>query len=328
MSGQLAPLVPIQRADEIRIQCVFLVLFATVSFRSIPRILSVLQPELWVPHFTSVINWSLRFGLALLQSAGAVEAPWVAIIDASIDVSVQKVLVILRVPLSALAARGSAITLKDAECIGISIADNWNGELVCAFLKDVFAKTGTPVAIIQDGGSDLNKGVKLLNKSWETSIPVIEDVGHFAANALKAAYSTLMIFQKFLVLICKAAAKLRQSDLAFLTPPKLRSKGRFQNISKLAAWAALVLPLLGDPGRVESTSLAAKLRAFIPRLARYRAFLTAFSSTCLIVSEFLALMKNKGLNQETYELAKTQLNKLPQDIATAKLDIQFDFVVP
>lgn len=256
--------------------------------------------------------------MALLQGVGTVKEPWVAIIDASIDVAVQKVLVILRVPVAALQARGSAVTLQDAECIGISIADTWTGESVSRFLQETFERSGDPVAIIKDGGSDLNKGVNLLNAARKITIPVIEDLGHFAANALKAQYSTLLTFKNFLALICKAAAKLRQSDLAFLTPPKLRSKGRFQNITKLANWAALILPLLGAPGRVSSLSLAARLRAFIPRLACYRIFLEAFSKTCHIVSEFLALMKNKGLNRATYFIALAKLQELPEDSVVRK----------
>jgi hypothetical protein len=253
--------------------------------------IAVLQPNQWQPHFTSVINWTLRYGLALLQAVGPIEAPWVAIIDASIDVAVQKVLLVLRVPVAALTARGSAITLEDAECIGVATATSWNGESVSSFLKEIFDRAGAPVAIIQDGGSDLNRGVKLLNidrlAARQDTIQVIEDVGHFAANALKAAYATLLVFQNFVTLICNAAAKLRQSELAYLTPPKLRTKGRFQNITKIAKWAARILDLLDTPGRVYMNSISLKLRLFVPGLAQYRIFIKSFSSACQLVGVLL-----------------------------------------
>ncbi len=308
---------PLKEANEIRTQCVLLVVVAVVSFRSVPKILSILQPNQWQPHFTSVINWTLRYGLALLQAAGPIEVPWVAIIYASIDVAVQKVLVVLRVPIAALEMRGSAITLEDAECVGITTATSWNGESVSNFLKETFDRVGAPAVIIKDGGSDLNKGVEILNANrqaaGQTAIQAIEDVGHFAANALKAAYAALLVFQNFLALIFKAAAKLRQSEIAFLTPPKLRSKGRFQNITKLAKWATRILNLLDTPGRIYANSLSLKLRIFVPGLDQYRVFIKSFSSTCQLVSSFLALMKNKGLNQNTYALAKTILEQLPQE---------------
>ena len=51
----------------------------------------------------------------------------------------------------------------------------------------------------------------------------------------------------------EGATKLRQTDLAFLIPPKLRSKGRFQAISKLNRWAKkLIDKKRGYPLRVYS----------------------------------------------------------------------------
>ena len=304
-------IIPINEAAQVRTQCVLLAVVAVVSFRSIPRILSILRPDQWKPHFTSTINWTLRFGLSLLRGVERVDTPWVAIVDETIDVAVQKALVVLRVPLSALATRGSAITLEDAQCIGISVADTWNGETVSEYLQQLFLRVGFPVAVVKDGGSDLERGVKLLNATTQAPIAAIEDVGHFAANALKAEYKLLLKFQKFLKLVCKIGAKLRQSELAFLTPPKLRTKGRFQNISKLAKWTASLLLLVSSSGRLKADSLGAKLRGFIPGLAGYRVFLEGFSNTCHLVNSFLALMKNKGFNQETYNLARTQLEQLP-----------------
>ncbi|MCU0691664.1 MAG: hypothetical protein MUF54_09705, partial [Polyangiaceae bacterium] len=43
-----------------------------------------------------------HLGLSLLQGVVPTDEPWVTIVDASIDVAIQKVLVVLRVPLSAL----------------------------------------------------------------------------------------------------------------------------------------------------------------------------------------------------------------------------------
>lgn len=84
-----------------------------------------MQSTLWIPNFTTVINWTLRFALALMKSTGIIEEPWIAIVDTSIDIACKKVLVVLRIPLSALQNRGSAITLADAECIGISVSETW-----------------------------------------------------------------------------------------------------------------------------------------------------------------------------------------------------------
>jgi len=94
--------VSIKKANATRSLCVLLVLNGVVSYRSIPRILTVFNEhtshhQKWIPHFTSVINWTLRFGLGLLQQVHPISAPWIAIIDHSIDVGTKKALVVLRV---------------------------------------------------------------------------------------------------------------------------------------------------------------------------------------------------------------------------------------
>ena len=90
-------LVDLAEARQVRSLCVSLVLQAVVSFRSVPRILALLRTEAllgidWVPHFTSVINWTLRVGLGLLRQVTPIDSSWVAIIDHSIDIGTKKAL--------------------------------------------------------------------------------------------------------------------------------------------------------------------------------------------------------------------------------------------
>jgi len=84
-----------------------LVIQAVVSYRSIPRILDLFNKKTplalkWGPHFTSVINGTLRLGLGRLKQVKPTGKPWLAIIDHSIDIGTKKVLVVLRVTLEAL----------------------------------------------------------------------------------------------------------------------------------------------------------------------------------------------------------------------------------
>ena len=59
-----------------RTLCVLIVLRAIVSFRSVPRILEVFEPLLRIkmpmPHFTSVINWTLRAGITVRGQYGEI----------------------------------------------------------------------------------------------------------------------------------------------------------------------------------------------------------------------------------------------------------------
>ena len=142
------------------------------SIRAVPKILNILPWEGWIPHFTSVLNWTMRVGLALLNRAGEVAYPWIAIIDYSLAIGRNKVLVVLRVPLTKLREKGKALTLEDCECAGLKIHDSVNGEVVSAALYSIFKQTGDPVAILKDKGTDLSRGVSLWkenNQLWEYS---------------------------------------------------------------------------------------------------------------------------------------------------------------
>lgn len=307
--------------DPCRTSCVMMVIEGIVSFRAIPRIWGVLQRLGWaiiqIPHFTSVIHWTVRAGMAIFNAVSHTSEPWLAIIDCSIDIGTRKALVVLRVPLSALHQRECAIGLHDCECIGLKISTRWNGSLIKDALVEIFGKAGMPQGIIKDGGTDLNKGVQLYQEeNGAKQVRVIDDVGHVAANALKAEFAERSAFSKFLEIVRKGAARIRQTDLAWLLPPKIRTKGRFQGITGLAQWAEKLLNLMSVQGRSKENSELGRLRKAFRGLSQLRLFLEQFCSTCRTTEQFLKLLKQKGLNQATCSEAKNILKQLPDRSAT------------
>ena len=137
--------------DQTRALCLLLTIQAVVSFRSIPRILELFnsrapQAVAWVPHFTSVINWSLRLGLGLLDQVKPLSKPWVAVIDHSIDIGTKKAMVVLRVTVDSLSKRGSAVCLADCQCIGLTVSEKVTGETIQQQLDEIFVRSGHPIA--------------------------------------------------------------------------------------------------------------------------------------------------------------------------------------
>lgn len=238
----------------------------------------------WIPHFTSVINWVLRLGLGLLKQVKPISEPWLAIIDHSIDIGTKKALVVLRVPVAALSLRGSAIQLADCECIGLKVSVQVNGESIAQDLESIFNQAGNPKAIIKDGDYTLQKGVRLWSEKQTLAVPVIADIGHALATALKKQFEQTDAYKRFTSLTSQCASRLRQTELAFLMPPKLRSKGRFQSIGTLGKWADKVLEVFAVPGRAKKGSLLAKLREALPGFLRLKAFIKNFANTAQVVS--------------------------------------------
>ncbi|QCW81546.1 hypothetical protein EQU24_04225 [Methylotuvimicrobium buryatense] len=295
-----------------------IVLDAVVSFRSVPRILELFHSQTslelpWTPHFTSVINWSLRVGLGLLRQVCPTCEPWIAIIDYSIDIGTKKALVVLRVKTQSLRQRGSAIQLQDCECIGLKVRETVNHQTVCQDLEDIFAIAGVPQAIVKDCDYTLAKGVRHWSAKQGKPVPVIDDIGHCMASALKSQFEKTADYKAFTAALGQGAKCLRQTEFACLTPPKLRTKGRFQSISKLGEWGAKMLDVFAVKGGAKKGSVLAKLRTVFPGFLRMKPFIERFALTTKIVSEVMEIIKNKGLNKVTYQQCYQLSKTLPRN---------------
>jgi hypothetical protein len=302
---------------ETRTLCVLLVVQAVVSYRSVPRILDLLGVAMafrlgWVPHFTAVINWTLRLGLGLLKQVKAIDFPWLAIIDHSIDIGTKKALVVLRVTLDALSKRGGAIRLEDCECIGLKISETVNGESVARDLGEVFMRAGTPQCIVKDCDATLRKGVRLWSEGQGGPVHVIDDIWHSMANALRDEFEGTASYERFTALTTQCANRLRQTDLAFLMPPKLRSKGRFQSIGNIGKWGGRMLDMLAVKGGAKKGSLLARLRTALPGFLLLKPFILRFADTTQAVSQAMEIIKSQGLDQASYEQCITLSEQLPK----------------
>ena len=334
--AQTSNIIDIRQAEETRVLCVLLILEAIVSFRSVPRILELLKTRTslnlpWIPHFTSVINWTLRVGLGQLKQVWPIHQPWIAIIDHTINIGTKKAMVVLRVTTAALSKRGGAIQLADCECIGLTVHDTITGDMVRDDLEKIFAKAGTPLAIIKDDDSTLNNGVSQWSERQDQIIPVISDIGHSMANGLKAEFEKADDYKSFISAINNAAKRLRQTEFSFLMPPKLRTKGRFQSISNLGNWGARILKVFSVKGRAKPGSELEKLRKVLPDFLQMRGFIERFALTTQVIAEVLEVLKNKGLSKATHkeclQLSKTlprnsKVKKRLQDWLKKHIEIQ------
>ncbi len=316
-------IINLSEAEQVRTLCILLTISTVVSYRSIPRILELFKLKTplelnWIPNFTSVINWTLRLGLGLLKQVKPITKPWIAIIDHSIDIGTKKVLVVLRVTVEALSKRNSAIQLQDCECIGMTVSEKVTGETIFPELEKIFTQAGKPVAIIKDTDATLNKGVRLCSEKLEKSIPIIDDISHTMANALKAQFEKTATYKHFTALVSYGAKCLRQTDLAFITPPKLRSKGRFQSISKLGEWGTKMLDVFAVKGRAPKGSILERIRNTFPGLIKSRGFIEYFALTTKIVSDVMKILKNKGLYKSTYKQCHDLSKKLPKNSKVKK----------
>lgn len=256
-----------------------------------------------IPCHNSVINWTLRYGHHLFSNVEKLAEAWFAVVDMSIETGLGKALVVLRVPLSVWARKDhEALTLEDCEAVGVDVRTDWNAETVKASLEAIFEKAGTPAFIIKDQGGDITAGVRLLG------LPDVHDIGHKTANALKGRFAKDKWFIAFTALIAAFGAKLRQSRWAYLTPPKIRSKGRFQSIARVVDWAQRLLAFFGEAGNEVPDTIG----TLLGKLQLLRAPLERLAKLCLLTNRIQAILKNDGLD----EASNTAVRELLKQFST------------
>jgi hypothetical protein len=174
--------------------CINLVINCSVSFRSVPKILTLINDlfkklglhfQFMIPHFTTVINWTLRMGKHLLKSALVpCQKPWSCIIDHTIQIGTKKAFVVLKILQENIQNHGS-LTLKNVEVLYLQLQEKSNGVIIETILENVFKIVGYPIQIVMDGGSDLNKGVNLIASKMALPFHITYDLTHFIASLLK-----------------------------------------------------------------------------------------------------------------------------------------------
>lgn len=292
---------------------------AHISFRAVSRVLKVLRSDLGLkkaPCVQTVINWVRRLSISRIEHSSDRENTsrtssnnglW--LIDSSIALGKGKILALLRIDTRYHEYSNGAPKLKDIRCIAVSVALSWTGESIAAFLRKVISQIGQPHGFIKDGGSDLAKGIGLLGTQLHQFFQ-IDDISHVIANLLKHEYEPHLKYNEFLSVCSKASQRLKQTLLAFLAPPKVRTKARFMNLHRLVKWADQLLKH-SPVGRVAQDSFIHKLRQSMEGLPDCKGFIERFlrDSTALLACQ--KLLKNNGLNFETRRQCLLLIESIP-----------------
>ena len=148
-------------------------------------------------------------------------------IDMSIGLGTGKILTVLALNAHHHQLSPAAPGLQDVHCMAVSVADSWTGDCIAAFLERLIASAGRPAAYLKDGGTDLQKAIRLLDEQGLGS-PCIDDISHVIANLLKWWYQDHPLFETFLSACGRVSGKLKQTVLACLAPPKVQTKALYE----------------------------------------------------------------------------------------------------
>ncbi len=312
---------------------------ARIGFRAVSRVLTLLALALGIkraPCPQTLINWVIRLSIVRLASARTLrglplsQAPFtnglIWLIDISIGLGTGKILAVLAVDAHHHPLAPGALSLPQVHCIGVCVADSWTGEAIAESLKRLIAQMGRPAAYLKDGGSELHKAVALLEEQRLDS-PCLDDIAHAAAGMLKRSYQAHPAFESFLSACGRASGKLKQTLLACLAPPTVRTKARFMNVHRLFTWADRVLKL-SPPGGAKRGSILAKLRTSLDDLPACKALIQRFQRDAGALLACQKILKTQGLSHATLPQCQPLIDTMPSATLrlefTAYLEHQFE----
>jgi hypothetical protein len=189
-----------------------------------------------VPSWTTVLNWCCRLGLGVLQHAPQRRDDWIFVIDHTVALGELKCFVVLGIPAARLPETGYSPRHGDMTVLAVEVMASSSGVRVAAVLEQVSARTGEPVQIVCDHGSDLRKGIALFRRQAPNCVETY-DISHAVAAQLQAHWRDDAPWQAFLKQAGTTLSRFQQTDLAFLLPPRQRTKARYMAVDAHIEWA-------------------------------------------------------------------------------------------
>ena len=319
--------VVVQRKADLVYLALQLFSVARIGFRAVSRVLSVLAEPLGIekpPCPQTVINWVTRLSLVRIRAASTLKGlpmecarfsnGLIWLIDMSIALGTGKILTVLALNARHHQINQGAPGFQNVYCIAVSVADSWTGEHIASFLERLIGIMGRPAAYLKDAGTDLKKAHRLLDERGLGSLS-IDDISHVIANLLKYWYCDDPILryrrvETFLSACGRVAGNLKQTILACLAPPKVRTKARFMNVHRLIKWAEQLLKL-SPPGGARAGSVLSKLRACLDTLPDCRAFIKRFLADARPLLECQKILKTEGLSHTTLAQCESIIQSIP-----------------
>lgn len=185
------------------------------------------------PCHTTIRTWLAKMGIDTMKHKNIdITQAYALILDASISVNDQQLLLALKVPAD---HTGKALTHADEEVVGMAISNNWPAEKVRDFCNEIASEQKhEPEYCITDNGKNLMKAMEL------SELPHHKDISHTFAMYLKWVYEKDDDFVNFKNLVGNTK-HLALTRFAYLMPPKQRSMARFMNMYPIIDWAKKIL---------------------------------------------------------------------------------------
>jgi hypothetical protein len=185
------------------------------------------------PSPTTVSTWVKRCGLDVLQQVQSLYGEVVLILDESISIGLEKILLALAVFIPKDGTPLGPLHQADTHVVGLEVQPSWNGAEVADFLERIRIRFPNLAIkyMVSDRGTALLAAVRTLEIDW------VGDCTHEMMNIVKRLFKD----DKALSTLCHQIGELRRQCIltkySLCLPPTLRDKDRFLRIFTIVEWA-------------------------------------------------------------------------------------------
>lgn len=275
------------------------------------------------PCHTVIQLWILRFGLYKLKQPPEKRNDWVYVMDHSIEFGKKKCLLVLGIPLERFHENQGRIQHKDMEVLGIYIEDTADAASVVKAIEEISKKTGIPVQILSDHGSNIKKGIEDFIEKMKGSHTIRQtyDVTHKAGLILKKHLKEDERWQMFVNHACKTKRSLVHTSLAFIAPSRPKDKARWLNLETYIDWAENILRM---STQIINKSDKEKYKEKLAWVKEFKKDITQWSTLLQMLQILKTEVKSNGFRAETkanfekeismLKLESRKLKEVKQDI--------------
>ncbi len=271
---------------------------------------------------TTVQNMILRVGLYELIRSKEKSDDWIWLIDHYICAGTTKCLVVMGIRYETYCQINRPLEHRDLQALALIPVETSTGLIVAQQLNALCEVTGVPRAILSDRGSDLKKGVDLLQQT-HPSVIALYDIVHAISGMIAHQLERDERWPAYRQECCRCANLVRQSNMAHLKPPKPKTKAREMNLEEEVRWGARTLNLLkqsrsGKLPQAQTASLPKEqLEQRFGWLDCYESLLSQWESAMLIGKTACSLVRQYGYGSALLPRLRATLGqgKSPEETA-------------
>jgi len=268
-----------------------------------------------LPSISTIQNWEKKFGYyRLYEKPLDKEEKWVLILDESICIGRDKLLLQIGVPLSKYSC-GKALKMKDIRVLSIEIGNSWKGKAISQTIRQMEQLGLSFSYAVSDGGLNLCNGLE------ECKISRIADCTHVLGKILENRYKKNEVYLSFVKRCNLLKKQIVLSDAAAIMPPSLRTKGKFLNLYDLSDWSIKAFKLIKQAHIPSKSSKSSKgldenMYKRVEWILDYETFIYSLHSQCKLLKQVQKLLKHEGLSAESQKKCETlieQVNIISQE---------------